>query len=140
MCDYPAFTAFNKEEWKALKMFIFKVSCLSILLYDSESWIITQKLADRLNSFGKNLFRIIQRIKWQDKISKETIYRNTKQEPIVQTIQRRQLRFIEHCLRRDKEEFTYQYAFYTPQLRHGKRKQCRPKLLYSAYTARLAFS
>ena len=51
-----------------------------------------------------------------DKISNETLYKNTKQESIVQTIQRRQLRFIGHCLRRDKEEFTYQYALYTPQV------------------------
>ena len=47
----------------------------------------------------------MQNIKWQDKISDETLYKNTKQEPIVQTIQRRQLRFIGHCLRRDKKEF-----------------------------------
>ena len=79
----------------------------------------------------------MQNIKWQNKISNETLYKNTKQEPIVQTIQRRQLRFIGHCLRRDKEEFTYQYALYTPQPRHGKRKQGRPKLLYPDYIAKL---
>ena len=79
-------------------------------------------LADNLNSFAINCYRIMQNIKWQDKISNETLNKNTKQEPIVQTIQRRQLRFIGHCLRRDKEEFTYQYALYTPQPRHGKRK------------------
>ena len=132
-----------KDIWKSikisltLKINIFKASCLSILLYGSESWIITQKLADSLNSFATNCYRIMQNIKWQDKISNETLYKNTKQEPIVQTIQRRQLRFIGHCLRRDKEEFTYQYALYTPQPRHGKRKQGRPKLLYPDYIAKL---
>ena len=132
-----------KDIWKSikisltLKINIFKASCLSILLYGSESWIITHKLADSLNSFATNCYRIMQNIKWQDKTSNETLYKNTKQEPIVQTIQRRQLRFIGHCLRRDKEEFTYQYALYTPQPRHGKRKQGRPKLLYPEYIAKL---
>ena len=55
----------------------------------------------------------------------------------MQIIQRRQLRFIGHCLRRGKEEFTYQYALYTPQPRHGKRKQGRLKLLYPEYIAKL---
>ena len=62
----------------------------------------------------------MQSINCQDKISNETIYRNIKQEPTVKNIQRRQLRFIGHCLRRDKEEFTYQYALYTPQPKHGQ--------------------
>ncbi len=121
-----------KDIWKSikisltLKIIIFKASCLSILLYGSESWIISQKLADNLNSFATNCYRIMQNIKWQDNISNETLYKNTKQEPKVQTIQRRQLRFIEHCLRRVKEEFTYQYALYTPQPRHGKRKLLYP--------------
>ena len=113
-----------KDIWKSikisltLKINIFKASCLSILLYGSESWIITQKLADSLNSFATNCYRIMQNIKWQDKISNETLY-------------------IGHCLRRDKEEFTYQYALYTPQPRHGKRKQGRPKLLYPEYITKL---
>ena len=40
-------------------------------------------------------------------------------------------------VRRDKEEFPYQFALYTPQPRHGKRKQGRPKLLYPDYIANL---
>ena len=47
------------------------------------------------------------------KLGKSALNKNTKQEPKVRTIQRRQFRFIGHCLRRDKEEFTYQYALYT---------------------------
>ena len=80
-----------KDIWKSikisltLKINIFKASWLSILLYGSESWIITQKLADSLNSFCTNCYRIMQNIIWQDKISNETLYKNTKQEPIVQT-------------------------------------------------------
>ena len=51
-----------KDIWKSikisltLKINIFKASCLSILLYGSESWIITQKLADNLNNGGTSFF------------------------------------------------------------------------------------
>ena len=60
-----------------------------------------------------------------------------KQEPLVQTIQRRQLRFIGHCLRRKSNEFTNMYALYTPKPGHGKRKRGRPRLKYVDYVARL---
>ena len=33
----------------------------------------------------------MRNFKWQDKISSENLYINTKQEPIVQTFQRKQL-------------------------------------------------
>ena len=58
-----------KDIWKSikisltLKINIFKASCLSILLYGSESWIITQKLADNLYCFATNCFRNMQNIK-----------------------------------------------------------------------------
>ena len=58
-----------KDIWKSikisltLKINIFKASCLSILLYGSESWIITQKLADNLYCFATNFFRNMQNIK-----------------------------------------------------------------------------
>ena len=76
-------------------------------------------------------------IKRLDKISNNTIYGRVKQEPLVQTIQRRQLRFIGHCLRRNPNEFTNMYALYTPKPGHGKRKAGRPRLQYVDYVTRL---
>ena len=72
-----------------LKLNIYKASCLSILLYGCESWIITQKLASNLNSFATNCYRILQNIKWQDKITNQAIYKKTKQEPLVQMIHKK---------------------------------------------------
>jgi hypothetical protein len=120
-----------------LKINIFKASCISILLYDSESWILTKTLEKSLNSFATSCYRIILNIKRLDKISNNRIYETVKQEPLVQTIQRRQLRFIGHCLRRNQTEFTNTYALYTPKPGHGKRKCGRPRLQYVDYAARL---
>jgi hypothetical protein len=132
-----------KNIWKSttipihLKINIFKASCLSILLYGCESWIITSKLESTLNSFATSCYRIMLGIKRLDKISNSTIYETVKQEPLVQTLQRRQLRFIGHCLRRNSNEFTNIYALYTPKPGHGKRKRGRPRLNYPDYVARL---
>jgi hypothetical protein len=132
-----------KNIWKSttipihLKINIFKASCLSILLYGCESWIITNKLETTLNSFATSCYRIMLHIKRLDKISNNTIYEKAKQEPLVQAVQRRQLRFIGHCLRRNPNEFINTYALYTPKSGHGKRKRGRPRLNYPDYVARL---
>ena len=60
-----------------------------------------------------------------------------EQGPLVQTIQRRQLRFIGHCLRRNSNEITNMYALYTPKPGHGKHKRGRPRLKYVDYVTRL---
>jgi hypothetical protein len=51
-----------------LKINIFKASCLSILLYGWENWIITNKLESTLNSFATSCFRIMLGIKRLDTI------------------------------------------------------------------------
>ena len=66
-------------------------------------------------------YRIIQNIKWQDKMSNEILYINTKQELIVQIPKK--TTYLSDSVSKDREEFNYQYAIYTPQLRRGKRKK-----------------
>ena len=69
--------------------------------------------------------------------SSNTIYEKVRQEPLVQVVQRRQLRFIGHCLRRNPNELMNTYALYTPKPGHIERKRGRPRLNYSDYIARL---
>ncbi len=81
-----------KNIWKPttismkLKINIFRASCISILLYGSESWIVTKALDKSLNSFATSCSRIMLNIKRMDKISNNPIYEKVKQEPLVQTI------------------------------------------------------
>jgi hypothetical protein len=106
-----------KAFWKSTTIpNIFRASCISILLYGSESWIITKALEKFLNSFATSCYRIMLNIKRMVKISNNTIYENVKQEPLLQAIQRRQLRFIGHCLRawskgRCKQEMLVRYCY-----------------------------
>ena len=132
-----------KNIWKSttipihLKINIFRASCLSILLYGSESWIITSKIEKTLNSFATSCYRIILNIKQLDKISNNTTYKIVEQEPLTQTIQRRQLRFIGHCLCRNANELINVYALYSPKPGDDTQKRGRPRFHYHGYLASL---
>ena len=132
-----------KNIWKStmiviyLKINIFRATCLSVLLYVSETWIITGEVEKTLNSFTTSCYRIMLNIKQLNKISNNTVYKTVKQEPLTQTIQRRQLRFIGHCLRRNTNELSNIYAIYTPKAGHSKLKRGRPRFHYHGYIASL---
>ncbi|CAF1390212.1 unnamed protein product [Adineta steineri] len=79
----------------------------------------------------------MRNIKRPDTITNTAIYEKIKQEPLIHTIQRRQLRYIGHCLRRNPNEFINMYALYSPKNGHGKRKRGRPRLKYVDYVVRL---
>ncbi|CAF2527054.1 unnamed protein product [Rotaria sp. Silwood2] len=72
------------------------------------------------SNFDRAQMQLITTVKWADKVGLQV-----NQEPLVQTIQRRHLRFIGHCLRRNPTEFTNMYTLYTPKPGHGKRKRGR---------------
>jgi hypothetical protein len=136
-----AWTAFWKLDkiWKSshiptqLKVGIFKTSCLSVLLYGCETWILTKKLEDYINSFATNCYRIILGIHRKDRVSNTTLYQTVNQHPLSLTIHQKQLRWIGHILRKPSNELINTYAFYDPQ--HGKRRQGRQKILYHQYIA-----
>lgn len=101
-----------------LKTNIFQAVCLSVLLYGCESWIITEKLKQSLNSFATNCYRVMLNIKRLDKVSNAVIYQTIGIDPLDLQIQRRQLRYIGHCLRKPEFELTNKYVLYQPIERH----------------------
>ena len=107
-----------------LKVSLFQTTCFSILLYGCESWTLTQKLEDKLNSFATSCYRIMLGVKRLDFIRNEDLLRQVKQKPLILEIHRRQLKFLGHILRKPTDEPINKYAFYLP--RHGKRKPGRP--------------
>ncbi|KAL0159315.1 hypothetical protein M9458_043040, partial [Cirrhinus mrigala] len=85
-----------------LKTNIFQAACLSILLYGCESWILTEKLKQCLNSFATNCYRVMLNIKRLDRVSNVEIYQKIGIDPLDLQIQRRQLRYVGHCLRKQE--------------------------------------
>jgi hypothetical protein len=140
-----AWSAFEKMKsiWRSkvvpiqLKAKIFRASCLSILMYGSESWIITKQFGKMINSFATTAYRLMLGIKRSDRVSNDHIYKMTGQIPLVVQIQQRQLRFIGHSLRRAPNDLITKYALYTPKAGHGHRKRGRPKTSYIEYIAKI---
>ena len=60
-----------------------------------------------------------------------------KVEPLILQIQKRQLRYVGHCLRKPEDELINKYVLYTPKTSHGKRSRGNPKPTYPDYIGRL---
>ena len=132
--------------WKAahltvkLKINILKASVWSILLYGCETWTINETLANKINSFATSCFRIILNIKKLDKIPNLDIYRTINEDPLIHTVHQRQLRWIGHALRKDKNEPTRIFALYEPVPSHGKTKRGKQKQTHLEYISSILTS
>ena len=140
-----AYGAWNSMEkiWSAkhipikLKVNIFDASVLSILLYGCETWIITPKLEQRINSFATNCYRQMLNIKRVDKVKLDNIYAQVNKRPLINTINKRQLGWLGHTLRRDKDEPTTILALYEPAVQHGQAKRGPKSLTYTSQISKL---
>ena len=120
-----------------LKIDIFEAACIPILLYGCESWIITKKLARTLNSYATNCYRIMLGIRKIDKVSNKDVYDIVNRQQLTLRVQQRQLRFVGHSLRRDKNDLINKYVLYASQERHGRRSRGRGRKLYHQYIGEL---
>jgi hypothetical protein len=140
-----AWVAFEKMKsiWRSkivditLKAKLFRWSCVSILTYGSESWILTDKLSKQIDAYATTAYRQMLGIHWTDKVSNERLYSLNQQRALSEIIKQRQLRVIGHSLRRDPTKLVNQYALYIPRENHGKRGRGRPAMSYAKYFARL---
>ena len=95
-----AWSAFHKMSniWQSkttplkLKVNIFEVSCITVLLYGAETWIVTPVQMRSLDSFATSCYRIMLGISKRDHVTNATVYGKVNQLPISNTIKERQLR------------------------------------------------
>ena len=78
------------------KLRIFNSNVKSVLLYGSETWLMTEKLRARLQTFINKCLRKVMRIFWPDWITNKELWSATNQEPIDQEIRRRKWRWLGH--------------------------------------------
>ena len=102
------------------KVKLFDTTCVTVLLYGCESWVISKDMENKINSFGTSCYRIMLNIKRVDRVPNTTIYNLTETTPLVVRARIRQLKFIGHILRLPNDELAKEYALYVPS--HGKRK------------------
>ena len=138
-----AWTAHKKLEkiWSAahisvkLKIDILRASVFSILLYGSETWILSRDLTNQLNSFATRCYRKILGISYLEHITNEEVYSRVEQKPLAETIHLRQLTWVGHALRRPANEPSRIFALYEPT--HGRPKRGQPTINYLNYIGKL---
>ena len=125
----------STETW--LKVRIYQASVLSILLYGSETWILSHSLLKALDVFCMSCYRIMTGVKRLDHVTNKHVYSTVKQNPLSTTVARRQLRWVGHMLRRDVSEPINKYALYEPPDHLGSKKCGRQPLSFVSQVAKL---
>ena len=79
-----------------------------------------------MNTFKTRCFRIMLGIKRLDRVSNQQIYETTSSSPLMTTVTLRQLKFLGHILRMDKNELIYIYVciFHHMASDHLEAKRC----------------
>ena len=108
------------------KICLFKVACISILLYGFESWILTEALIDKLEIFTITCYCIMLDIKQPpDQVTNQSLYHFTGQALLSE----RQLKFTGHCIRMPTDEPTNHFVIYESKNRSSLR-QGAPRTAY----------
>ena len=95
------------------KIKLFNTTCVTVLLYGCESWVLSKAMESEINAFGTSCYRIMLNIKRIDRVSNAKIYDLTQTAPLVENVRTRQLRFLGHVLRIPDDERCKEYSLYS---------------------------
>lgn len=132
-----------KKIWKdpsiriETKIRVFKALCMSVLLYNCETWILNQNTKSLLNAFGTKALRYILRIKYLDCTPNDELYKRSQMKSVLQTIEERQIKFIKESENK-VDTLICEYVLYYPP--HGKKKSGGQKLTFVNYYEKLVNS
>jgi hypothetical protein len=119
-----------KNFWQAknisthTKIRIYKSNILSILLYGSETWKITNNIIQKLEVFQNRCLRRILQIYWPNKISNQELRSRTGVRPVEMEVKARRWKWIGHVSRMERDAVPRVALRWTAD---GKRKRGRPK-------------
>ena len=134
-----ATTAFNilRPIWRSrsiivkTKLRIFNTNEKSVLLYACETWRVTKASNNRIQTFVNRCLRHILRVRWQDKVRNEDLWKRAEQQPLHLQVRKRKWRWLGHTLRKPFANVTRHALRWTPQ---GKRNRGRPKTTWRRST------
>ena len=106
-----------------LKVNLFKTAVVSVLLYGCESWIVSESMANQINSFATSCYRIMLSIRKLDKVPNSTVLERVNEPPLLNDLHSHQLRKLSHSLRLSADEPAKIFALYEPAPAHGKEKR-----------------
>ena len=111
-----------------LKIRLYHAIILPCLLYASETWRITVKLAKKLNAFHQKCLRRILYISHGDHVSNDEIIRKTKSDTLIKMITTRRLKLAGHIIRTGDNRCAKTALSWVPS--NGKRKRGRPRITW----------
>jgi len=109
---------------KDTKVKIFNGCVKSVLLFGCETWLVTNEIQRKIETFVNRRLRFILRIWWPNIISNKDLWEATGHEDINLEIRKRKFRWIGHTLRKEDGEISKAALFWNPQ---GNRKRGRPR-------------
>ena len=96
----------------------------SVLLYGCETWLVTNEIQRKIQTFMNRCLRYILRIWWPNSISNKDLWKVKGQEDINLEIRKRKFSWIGHTLRKEDGEIPKAALLWNPQ---GNRKRGRPR-------------
>ena len=114
----------SRQIGEKTKLRIFNSNVKSVLLYGCETWRMTKKTTQKIQTFFNTCLRRIYNIHWPEKIRNEDLWERAKQEAVGRQMLRRKWGWIGHTLRKSPSSTTRQALTWNPQ---GKRRRGRPR-------------
>ena len=109
------------------KLRIYNAAVLSVLLYGSETWPLTQMLTSRLNGFDSRALRRIEGIRWWQHITNYELREQTHQPPVSAIIAQRRMRWYGHLLRLPPDHPTRAALDFNPSAAGWRRPRGAPR-------------
>jgi len=94
----------SKSLQKDTKIRIFNACVKSVLLYGCETWLVTNEIQRKIQTFVNRCLRYTLRIWWPNIICKKDLWKVTGQEDINLETRKRKFRWIGHTLRKEDGE------------------------------------
>ena len=122
--------AMLKPIWKSkqlrleTKLRLYNSNVISVLLYRSECWKLTAKLAHKLETFQNRCLRKILGVFWPNTITNEELHRETDATSLATQIKKRRWRWLGHVCRMSPGAMPKTALRWTAD---GKRRRGRPK-------------
>lgn len=111
---------------------LFDSLILSVLLYGCETWTLTRRTEDLINSFATPCYRIILNIRRIGRVTNQAVLQQMNRSSLIQTVRTRQLRTLGHWIRATQLPIS-RYALYKPE--RGRNRRGRPCLNFCRYIA-----
>ena len=124
--------AFNRlrKVWRSqsfsirLKLRLFNSNVMPVLLYAAETWHLNQEQERRILAFENTCLRRILNIRWQQRITNQSIRDKTGQPLVTYIIRVRRWRYLGHVLRMDNLRLPNAALHWQPS---GPRRRGRPR-------------